>query len=342
MLAERYKDEWIVAGYDLLNEPLPEWFAEYNDQVMPLYREIIAAIREVDARHMIILEGVHWATDWSIFEGVPGNELPDQNLMLQFHKYWNNPDTESIQKYLDAREQLNVPLFMGEGGENNKDWYAGAFRLFEDHGISWNFWTWKKLDTDNSPCSIVLPQGWHKLVSYLEGGAKPERVEAQVILDEYLLNLNLVNCVYHADVVCSLLRRLPVRIPAIFYGYNGSGVSFGRAPGRQAAAGISYREGDGMDFRFVEGNRTAPNFQHGRGEAWQPEERLSVELAEGDWVAYTFTVRDPERLSPQEWEGPQHWRESQGSQGSKDWRESRGSQGSLALEPAGADGRAGE
>lgn len=332
MLAERYKDEWIVAGYDLLNEPLPEWFAEYNDQVMPLYREIIAAIREVDARHMIILEGVHWATDWSIFEGVPGNELPDQNLMLQFHKYWNNPDTESIQKYLDAREQLNVPLFMGEGGENNKDWYAGAFRLFEDHGISWNFWTWKKLDTDNSPCSIVLPQGWHKLVSYLEGGAKPERVEAQVILDEYLLNLNLVNCVYHADVVCSLLRRLPVRIPAIFYGYNGSGVSFGRAPGRQAAAGISYREGDGMDFRFVEGNRTAPNFQHGRGEAWQPEERLSVELAEGDWVAYTFTVRDPERLSPQEWEGPQHWRESQGSQGSKDWRESRGSQGSLALE----------
>lgn len=151
MLAERYKDEWIVAGYDLLNEPLPEWFAEHNDQVMPLYREIIAAIREVDARHMIILEGVHWATDWSIFEEKPGNELPDQNLMLQFHKYWNNPDTESIQKYLDAREQLNVPLFMGEGGENNKDWYAGAFRLFEDHGISWNFWTWKKLDTDNSP-----------------------------------------------------------------------------------------------------------------------------------------------------------------------------------------------
>lgn len=49
-------------------------------------------------------------------------------------------------------------------------------------------------------------------------------------------------------------------------------------------------------------------------------------------MAYTFTVRDPERLSPQEWEGPQHWRESQGSQGSKDWRESRGSQGSLALE----------
>ncbi|MEK3698484.1 glycoside hydrolase family 5 protein [Paenibacillus sp. FSL R10-2199] len=312
MLAGRYKDEWIVAGYDLLNEPLPDWFSQYNDQVMPLYREIIAAIREVDARHMIILEGVHWATDWSIFEGLPDNKLPDDNVMLQFHKYWNNPDTESIQKYLDARERLNLPLFMGEGGENNKDWYAGAFQLFEDHGISWNFWTWKKLDTDNSPCSIVLPQGWHKLVSYLEGGVKPERVEAQAILDEYLHNLSLDHCVYHSDVVHSLFRRLPVRIPAIFYGYKGSGLSFGRAPGRQAAAGIGFREEDGMDFRFVEGDRTVPNFQHGRGEVWLPEERLCVVLAEGDWAAYEFTVadRDSERLSPEDTEGLRERQES--------------------------------
>ncbi|WP_052429621.1 cellulase family glycosylhydrolase [Paenibacillus borealis] len=334
MLAERYKDEWIVAGYDLLNEPLPDWFSQYNDQVMPLYREIITAIREVDARHMIILEGVHWATDWSIFEGLPGNELPDPNLMLQFHKYWNNPDTASIQKYLDAREKLNVPLFMGEGGENNKDWYTGAFRLFEDHGISWNFWTWKKLDTDNSPCSIILPQGWHKLVSYLEGGAKPERVEAQAILDEYLRNLSLDNCVYHADVVRSLFRRLPVRIPAIFYGYKGSGVSFGRAPGRLAPAGAGFREEDGMDFRFVEGDRTAPNFQHGRGQSWLPEERLCVVLAEGDWAAYEFTATDrdsqgdAERLSLLDRPEPQDPRGLEDRQGLEDWREPQGAQDS--------------
>jgi len=63
MLASRYRDEKIIAGYDLLNEPLPDSFARYNSLVMPLYRRIIAAIREVDPHHMIILEGVHWATD---------------------------------------------------------------------------------------------------------------------------------------------------------------------------------------------------------------------------------------------------------------------------------------
>lgn len=289
MLAERYKDEWIVAGYDLLNEPLPNWFAQYNDQVMPLYRDIIHAIREVDNKHLIILEGVHWATDWSIF-----TEMPDGNVMLQFHKYWNNPDTESIQTYLDKRDELNVPLFMGEGGENNKDWYTGAFRLFEDHDISWNFWTWKKLDTTNSPCSVNLPEGWHKLVAYLEGGSKPEVAEAQAILNEYLNNLLLGNCTYHADVVRSLFRRSPVRIPAIFYGYKGEGVSFGSAPSDKAAEGIAgFRANDGMTFRFVDSERTEANFQHGQGQEWQPDEWLCIELAAGDWAVYEFTTSEP-------------------------------------------------
>ena len=84
-LAERYKDEYIIAGYDLLNEPLPHWFSEYNERVLPLYRRISEAIRKVDSRHVIILEGVHWATDWSIFaETFEGAlEKPfDENIIL--------------------------------------------------------------------------------------------------------------------------------------------------------------------------------------------------------------------------------------------------------------------
>ena len=82
-LADRYKDEWIVGGYDLLNEPLPNFFNQYNDMLMPLYQEITAVIREVDQKHLIILEGAHWATDWSVF-----TEMFDRNILLQFHKYW--------------------------------------------------------------------------------------------------------------------------------------------------------------------------------------------------------------------------------------------------------------
>ncbi len=290
MLAERYRDEWIVAGYDLLNEPLPEWFSAYNGEVMPLYREIAKAVREVDDRHAIILEGVHWATDWSIF-----NDKIDDNLMPQFHKYWNNPDTESIQVYLDKREAWNVPIFMGEGGENNENWLVGAFRLFEDHDISWNFWTWKKMDTINSPCSIKMPAEWWKLVDYLKSGVRPDKRTAERVLWEYLDNLSFDRCVYRPEVVRSLFRRPPVRIPAVFYGYRGEGISFGIA--KRSDRNIGFRLHDGTDIRFIEGARTTPNFQHRRGETWRADERLYIQLAVEDWLAYELTV-EPFSESP--------------------------------------------
>ncbi|MBO9596634.1 MAG: cellulase family glycosylhydrolase [Cohnella sp.] len=287
-LAKRYKDEWIVAGYDLLNEPLPDWFAKYNPLVMPLYRDMIQAIREEDPRHMIILEGAHWATDWTIFD-----ECPDDNLMLQFHKYWNNPDTESIRKFLDKRDEWNVPIYMGEGGENNKDWYAGAFRLYEDHDISWNFWTWKKMDTDNSPCSIRKPEGWEKLVAYLEGGEKPSPDTAERILWTYLGNLPFEACDYHPAVVNALFRRPSVRIPAIFYGYKGEGDGFGFG-GRRETQAIGFRDEDGTDIRFAMGTGEAtPNFQHGGGEPWEEKDWMYVHLEKGDWLVYDIETDKP-------------------------------------------------
>lgn len=279
MLAERYKDEWIVAGYDLLNEPLPDWFSEYNDQVMPLYREITAAIREVDQRHMIILEGVHWSTDWQIFD-----DHFDDNLLLQFHKYWNNPDTESIQKYLDHRERWNVPIFMGEGGENNPQWYTGAFRLFEDHNISCNFWTWKKMDTSNSPYSIRRPEGWDKLTDYLEGGAKPSQEEAEAILQTYLDNLPLEACDAYPNVSRSLFRQLPIQIPAEFYGYRGEGVSY--HVGLKAEGNIGLRVNDGVPMRMITGKAEKPSYAPEGGKPWEADNLVCVQLQAGDWLAY--------------------------------------------------------
>ncbi|MEF2964482.1 cellulase family glycosylhydrolase [Paenibacillus sp. M1] len=282
-LAERYKDEWIVAGYDLLNEPLPEWFNGYNDRIMPLYKEMTEAIRRVDRNHMIILEGAHWATDWSIFD-----EKFDDNLMLQFHKYWNNPDQASIQQFLDKREEWNVPIFMGEGGENNLEWYVGAFGMYEDLKVSWNFWTWKKIDTNNSPCSIRKPANWQLLVDYLQGGSKPNAEEAEAVLREFLSNMRLENCDYYQEVVNALFRRPPLRYPAIFYGHKGQGVSYGLQ--NAAKCNIGFRQEDGTDIRFIRSLRTEPNFQHGGGEPWAEEDRLLLQAHTGDWFNYEFNV----------------------------------------------------
>jgi len=282
-LASRYRDETCIAGYDLLNEPLPDHFAQYNSQVMPLYRDIIRAIREVDPHHMIILEGLHWATDWSIF-----TDKPDDNLMLQFHKYWNNPDAESLKPFLDKQAELEAPLFMGEGGENNIDWYTGAFRLFEDLEISWNFWTWKKMDTTNSPCSIDIPRGWNELTGYLEGGAKPGPGRSEAVLWQYLDNMEFRNCRYRPEVVNALFRRPPVQIPAAFYNYQGGGKGFGILRRRQSQTG--FRSTDGTDIRFITGNREKASFAHGEGQKWQDDEKLCVGLTSGEWLAWDFLI----------------------------------------------------
>lgn len=46
----------------------------------------MAAIREVDENHLIILDGALYASDFSVF-GKPF----DSNLMYSFHKYWTEP-----------------------------------------------------------------------------------------------------------------------------------------------------------------------------------------------------------------------------------------------------------
>lgn len=84
-IAKKYKDEPVVAAYDLLNEPLPVNTGaadKYKHLLEPLYKRITAAIRNVDPRHMITLEGFNWSNDWSLF-----TQPFDDNVFYQFHYY---------------------------------------------------------------------------------------------------------------------------------------------------------------------------------------------------------------------------------------------------------------
>ncbi|SEC01744.1 cellulase family glycosylhydrolase [Paenibacillus sp. GP183] len=287
MLAKRYKDDPIIAGYDLLNEPLPDHFSQYWDRLVPLYRELIAAIRQVDPHHMIIIEGAHWATNFSMI-----TEPLDDNMLLQFHKYWNAPDTESIQRYIDKGAELNVPLYMGEGGENNAEWYAGAFQLFEDHGISWNFWPWKKLNTLNSPCSIRAPKDWDKIQAYIAGGEHPGVEAAEAILWEYLDGIRIENCEYRQDVVNSMLRRAPLRIIAPYYGYKGAGVDHAAAQ-QHGSSDIPLRSADGVGFSFAYPSEdNFVDFANHGGAARPPHTIMCAQLAVNEWLRYEFNVAE--------------------------------------------------
>jgi len=101
-LADRYRDEPWIGGYDLINET--NYTLEGNVALRKLMMEITAAIRMVDTNHIIFIEGNHFATDFN------GLTPPwDSNMVYSFHKYWNPTTRETIQKYLDIRDQHNVP-----------------------------------------------------------------------------------------------------------------------------------------------------------------------------------------------------------------------------------------
>ncbi|MEO3867391.1 cellulase family glycosylhydrolase [Nonomuraea sp. B12E4] len=206
-IARRYQDDPVVLGYDLLNEPLPnQWQHVYSAELVALYRDLTAAIRAIDPNHLIVYEGSHWATNWSIF-----TDVLDPNSALQFHRYWCPPDRSGIQEYLDARDRLGLPIYMGEGGENTPEWVYTAHRLYEQYGIGWNFWPWKKLDTLTSPVSAGPPEGW-ELIADPHAAVEPGR--AWAILEEFLDAIALDACEWRPEIVNAMFGRAPLRIPA--------------------------------------------------------------------------------------------------------------------------------
>ena len=292
-IAERYRDEPAVAGYDLLNEPLPnEYQHTYAAELVTLYRDLTAAIRQADGNHLIIYEGSHWATNWSMF-----TEVWDPNSMLQFHRYWSPPDRPGIQRFLDTRERLGLPIYMGEGGENNTDWLQTAFQLYEDYAISWNFWPWKKLRTRTSPCSVEPPAGWDAIVSYAaNAGDRPAADAAWETLCELLGRFDISRCAWRPEVMSAIMRRVPSRagalhLPATGFGFGGAGVSYQTS---KAAPLPGFRTDDRVT---ILASSAHPAFDHTDGAPRGAHDQLLVSLGPGEWVAYSFTLGQETRLA---------------------------------------------
>lgn len=199
-IAARYPDEPTVVGYDLLNEPIAHYFDSVylNPKLEPLYRRIVAGIREVDRNHIIFLGGAQWDTNFKVF-GTPF----DDKVAYTFHKYWMDVNQQAIQEYLDFRDKHNVPVWMGESGENTDEW-IGSFRtLLERNNVGWCFWPYKKLDATSCVASINTPVEWDAIVGFADHPRttfeevrknRPAREKIQRALSSYLQQIRFANC----------------------------------------------------------------------------------------------------------------------------------------------------
>ncbi|MCF8362827.1 MAG: carbohydrate-binding protein [Prolixibacteraceae bacterium] len=201
-LAERYANEPWMGGYDLINETNWEFSEANNAPLRRLYNRITEAIREVDTNHIIYIEGNWFANDFS------GLTPPwDDNMVYSFHKYWNYNTPGSIGWVLDLRETYNVPIWLGETGENSNTWFTNLVSLCEKNDIGWSWWPVKKPGINN-PLRVEVNEDYTRLIEYWkgEGPALSEEEAFEAVL-QFAENHKIENCILQKDVVDAKIRQ---------------------------------------------------------------------------------------------------------------------------------------
>ena len=200
-IAARYKDESVILGYELINEPIAPYFAnmaELNAKLESLHKRATAAIREVDPHHIILVGGAQWNGN---FEPLTDTDY-DPQLMFTCHRYGNAPTAEAIGAIIAFRDRSGRPMYMGEIGHNTDQWQAAFCQVMRENNIGWTFWPYKKID---SSCMMGFdrPEGWEAIVAFSEApratyreirDARPDQVAARQAMLDFIECCKAENC----------------------------------------------------------------------------------------------------------------------------------------------------
>lgn len=210
-IADYYKNEPVILGYELLNEPIAPYFPnmeELNAKLEPLYRRATQAIRQVDNNHIILIGGAQWNGNFRPFK----DGSYDQKLMYTCHRYGGEATREAIANFIHFRDSVNLPMYMGEIGHNSDEWQAAFSKVMQENGIGYTFWPYKKLD---SSCfmGIQRPANWDLIVQFAESPrttykeireARPDQTLARKILMDFIDNCKCRNNVPQEGYIRSL------------------------------------------------------------------------------------------------------------------------------------------
>ena len=302
-IAARYANEPAVGGYDILNEP--NWGFEdtlhdrnglkedKNVQLKQLLVDITNAIREVDKNHIIIIEGNGWGNN---YKGMLGPW--DKNMVLSFHKYWNLNDQQSIQHMVNFRNQYDMPVWIGETGENSNTWFTEAIQLFEKNNMGWCWWPLKKLG-NNNPLQIKFNPGYDSLVNYWNGKISLPPAHVYDALMKLAVQAKCENNIVHRDVIDAMVRQ-PFSHDAIPFKANkiSDGTVIYAVDYDLGVNGAAYFDMDTANYRISTGEESMGN----RGRTYRND---GVDIYEdsiqkgsfyvghtedGEWLQYTIDV----------------------------------------------------
>ncbi len=301
-LARRYADKQWIGGYDLINET--NWDAMKASQNKPLHDifvRITQAIREVDKNHILFIEGNSFANDFT------GLTPPwDENMAYSFHKYWNENNQASIQWVLDLRKQYNVPIWLGESGENSNNWFTNCIELAENNQIGWAFWPMKKINSNVGIMTVVKNQGYQNLLDYWSGKSpRPDENSAFTSLLQLADNYKIEKCNIHRDALYAMFWQINNKqtkpfsanvVPGIIYAsdydlgrngyaYNDNNFQNTNMNSWGWNSGAAYRN-DGVDIEKCNDEQPSNGYNITNIEA-------------GEWINYSITAKqtDEYRLS---------------------------------------------
>ena len=191
-IAERYKDNEWVAGYNPINEPADA----HGLTVGPFYRRLEAAIRAVDPHHILFLDGNRYSTQFDQL----GDPLP--NCVYTAHDYalpgfvdggpypgvsrGQYVDRDRVEETFLQRtaymRETGTPIWVGEFGpvytgdpESDEQRYQlleDQLEIFARHDASWALWTYKDIGLQGAVSADPQSEYMRRVAPVLEKKAR--------------------------------------------------------------------------------------------------------------------------------------------------------------------------
>ena len=154
-IATHYKAEPAVLAYDLVNEPTNRYEIGTGPKQWRVLDRLYQAVRDVDANHVISIEGVWFPVS------LPSPEKYGwENVLYQFHYYnwdWQGTSNELYYAFICGLSSLvdyDVPKFVGEFNFfGDSDAWNQYLKLYDQMGWGWTIWSYKIISVgwwDNS------------------------------------------------------------------------------------------------------------------------------------------------------------------------------------------------
>ena len=214
-VATRYKNDPRVAMYDLINEPnnVPGGYPGGNLAIKAALQRLINTVRATGDQHLLLLEGNGYGNNYDYME--KRNFTNTANLVYNAHRYDspNYPLSNDVNATGGSANQLglignmtrfrtdnDVPIWVGETGENSNAWMGEAARNVYSVGIGWCHWTFKRFEDGPNAAFMHIPS------PYLV-----DNVTANMA--KVLENIQFANCVPNDGVISAIAPNPTGTVP---------------------------------------------------------------------------------------------------------------------------------